>query len=175
MVTDIVFDFIKILLPAAMVLYAVFLVVKSFLNKEYEKKLIDIKLKNTDIILPIRLQAYERVVMLLERISPNNLLLRVSDPHMTCSQLHQKLVQEIRSELNHNLSQQVYMSDEAWNLVKKGIEDIIIIVNTSSELVDPNARGIELAKKMVENILQKNTDPIMPALTYVKNEIRSVF
>jgi hypothetical protein len=86
---DQILDLVKIILPAATVLYAMFLVMKTFLNKEYEKKLLDIKLENNKIVLPIRLQAYERICLFLERISMNNLIIRVNDPMYTVSQLQQ--------------------------------------------------------------------------------------
>ena len=168
-------DFIKILLPASLILYAVFLVVKAFLNKEYERKLLDIKTDNNKIVLPIRLQAYERICMYLERISLNNLIIRVNDPAFTSSQLQQKLLMEIRNEYNYNISQQVYMSIEAWGLVKKATEDTVSLINTSAESLNGELRGIELAKRIFENHLQKNVDPINTALIFIKNEIQSIF
>ncbi len=168
-------DLIKIIAPASLVLYAVFLVVKSFLNKEYEKKVLDIKMENTKIVLPIRLQAYERMCLFLERVSLNNLIIRVNDPSFNSLQLQQTMLQEIRNEYNHNLSQQVYMSDEAWNMVKKAMEDIVSLINTASEHVSNESRGIELAKKIFEIHLNRTTDSLGGALLYLKSEIRTVF
>jgi len=68
-------EFAKLLIPAAAVLYGMYLVVKSFVQKELDKAEIDIRSKNTAVILPLRLQAYERISLLLERIAPNNLSL----------------------------------------------------------------------------------------------------
>lgn len=172
---EIILDLIKIFLPASMVLYGVFLVVKSFLNKEYEKKIIDYKMDNTKIVLPIRLQAYERICLFLERISLNNLIIRINNPQFSAGQMQQALLSEIRNEYNHNLSQQVYMSDEAWLAVRKSMEDIVSIINTAGEQTPSDARGIELAKKIFEGLLQLSQDPVNQALTFVKNEIRVVF
>lgn len=172
---EILLDLIKIFLPASMVLYGVFLVVKAFLNKEYEKKIIEYKMDNTKIVLPIRLQAYERVCLFLERISLNNLIIRINNPAFSAGQMQQALLSEIRNEFNHNLSQQVYMSDEAWLAVRKSMEDIVGIINKAGEQTPSDARGIELAKKIFDGLLQLNHDPISHALTIVKNEIRVVF
>jgi hypothetical protein len=168
-------DFIKILLPAGIVLYAMYLTIKSFLNKEFEKKLIDIKIKNTDIVLPVRLQAYERMCLFLERISPHNLLIRVNDPAYSVGELHQILLREIREEYTHNMSQQVYMSDKAWAMVKKTMEDIVSVINASSANLSREARSIELAKVIFENLAQRSEDPTANALKFLKNEIRQVF
>lgn len=172
---EIVTDLIKIFLPAITVLYGVFLIVKSFLNKEYEKKILDLKMQNTTIVLPIRMQAYERICLFLERISLNNLIIRVNNPSFNSAQLQQALLAEIRNEYNHNVSQQVYMSDEAWLQVRKAMEDIVGIINSSSELVQSDSRGIELAKKIFENLLSRPQDPVLQSLTFIKNELRIVF
>ncbi|HSZ26338.1 MAG TPA: hypothetical protein VK766_11480, partial [Cytophagaceae bacterium] len=143
---EIIGDFLKILLPAAAVMYGMFLTVKSFLNKDLEKRLVDIRIKNNELVLPIRLQAYERMALFLERISPHNLILRVNDPAYNVIQLHQRMLMEIREEYNHNLSQQVYMSDQAWGLVKTSMEEVIAVINKSTINIPPDAKGIELAK-----------------------------
>jgi hypothetical protein len=168
-------DFLKIVLPAAAVMYAMFLTVRSFLNKDFEKKLVEIRIKNNELILPIRLQAYERIALFLERISPHNLIMRVNDPAYNVAQLHQRMLMEIREEFNHNLSQQVYMTDQAWGLVKNSVEEVIAIINKSSSGIPPDARGIELAKMVFENLVQRNEDPVSKALKFIKAEIQQVF
>jgi hypothetical protein len=175
-------DLIKILLPAAAVMYAMYLIVRSFLNnqfqiinKEFEKKLVDIKVENTKTILPLRLQAYERMCLFLERISPHSLVLRINNPAYNVVQFQQQLLKEIRDEFNHNLSQQVYMSDASWGLIKNSMEEIISLINQSASTLAGDARGLELAKMIFENLLQRSEDPTSKALKFVKNEIRQVF
>ena len=168
-------DFIKILLPAAIVLYAMYLTVKTFLTKEFEKKLIDIKVKNSEIVLPIRLQAYERMCLFLERISPHNLIVRVNDPSFSVGQLHQVLLREIREEYSHNMSQQIYMSDQSWTMIKSAMDQVVAIINSSSEALPREARGIELAKVVLDRLLQLPEDPTSKALKFIKNEIQRVF
>ncbi|MDB5272193.1 MAG: hypothetical protein JWO58_560 [Chitinophagaceae bacterium] len=168
-------DLLKIVLPAGMILYAMYLVVKSFLTKDFERRLIDLKVKNTEIILPIRLQAYERMSLFLERISLSHLIVRVNDPSYNVNQFQQILLAEIRNEFQHNLSQQVYMSDQTWVLIKKAMEDIVSTVNMAGSVLPPDARGIELARKVFEIQADRNEDPTAPALKYLKDEIRKVF
>lgn len=172
---NIIADFVKILLPASIVLYAMYLTVKTFLTKDFEKRLIDIKLKNSETVLPIRLQAYERMCLFLERISLHNLLVRVNDPSYNVAQLHQVLLREIREEYNHNMSQQVYMSDQAWTMVKNAMDENTNIVNHASAGLPREARGIELAKVVLERLLQLSEDPTSKALKFLKSEIRQVF
>ena len=98
-----IIDFIKILVPAALVLYAMYLTVKAFLNKELEKTRLEIKEKNIEVVLTVRLQAYERIVLFLESMSPNNLVTRVNQGEMTAKVFQQIMMREIRDEYNHNV------------------------------------------------------------------------
>lgn len=168
-------EFVKILLPAAIVLYAMYLTVQAFLNKELEKKLVDIKVRNTEVVLPVRLQAYERMCLFLERISPNNLILRLNNDMFSATELHQVILSEIREEYNHNVSQQVYMSDEAWNQVKSSMEEIISIINNAAGQVHTEGRSMDLAKAIFEIIIQQDLNPAGKALKFVKDEIRQSF
>lgn len=172
---EILAELAKLTIPAAIVLYGMYLTVKSFTNKELEKSLVDLKMKNRDIILPIRLQAYERICLFLERISPNNLVMRLNDSGVNAKQFQQILLSEIRSEYNHNLSQQVYMTDNAWKLVVNVKEEIIAVVNQAGHALQDDAKSIELAKKIFSLMAEKDIDPVVTALSEIKNEIRQVF
>ena len=168
-------DFLKILAPAGLVLYAMYLVVKSFLNKEIDKIRLEYKANNSKEVIPIRLQAYERVVLFLERISANNLVMRLNQPQLSARELQQMMLMEIRDEYNHNVSQQVYMSDDAWELVKNAKEDLIISINKASQKMDENSSSTDLAKQLFEEVITKEVDPITLALHEVKDEIRQSF
>lgn len=172
---EILAELAKLIIPAAIVLYGMYLTVKSFTQKELEKSILELKMKNRDTILPIRLQAYERICLFLERISPNNLILRLNDATFNAKQLQQVLLGEVRNEFNHNLSQQVYMTDNGWELVKNAKEEIIEVINKAGEAVPENAKGVELARQIFEQMTEKEQDPIAIALTKIKNEIRQAF
>ncbi len=168
-------DLVKVLLPAALVLYGMYLTVNAFLKKDFERRLVDIKLKNTDITLPLRLQAYERMCLFLERITPNNLILRANNGDFSAPELHGLLLSEIREEFGHNLSQQVYMSDDAWYQVKGAMEEVIVLINNAAGQVGPDARGMDLARRVFETIIAEEVDPTGRALKFLKNEVRENF
>jgi len=168
-------EFIKIIVPAALVLYAMYLTVRTFLNKQIERNKLEVKARNTEIVLPIRLQAYERIVLFLERISPNNLITRLDHAEMSAVEFQQVLLREIRDEYNHNVSQQVYMGEEVWELVKNAKEDLIVTINTAAEKTEKNSTSMALAKQIFEVMISKEVDPITLALHEVKDEIRGSF
>ena len=179
---DALIEILKITLPAGLVLYAMFLVVRSFTNKELKEKYAVIKaqeqerlIENQKESLPIRLQAYERIILLLERISPGNMLRRLDPTEVVVGAFQQILLLEINNEFNHNLSQQLYMSDEAWNLTRQAVQESILLINNSAASLEESAPGIELSKKILENARDHDINPTFGALSYIKEEARNLF
>jgi hypothetical protein len=168
-------DFVKIVVPAAVVLFAVFLTVKAFITKEIELKKLEVRARSIETILPARLQAYERITLFLERVSPQNLLIRLSDPGYSARDFQKLLLDEIRNEYNHNVSQQVYMSEEVWNLVKNAKEDLLLLINDASSKMTAESKSIDLSRKIFEIALEKKVDPLGHALSEVKKEIQQTF
>ncbi|MBN8653881.1 MAG: hypothetical protein J0L67_20800 [Cytophagales bacterium] len=168
-------EFGKILIPAALVLYAVYLTVRSFIIKEIELKKLEIRTRSIETILPARLQAYERMTLFLERIAPQNLLIRLNNPGFTARDFQRVLLDEIRSEYNHNVSQQVYMSEEVWNQVRNAKEDLVMVINDAASTLSAEATSIELSKKIFELIMAKQVDLIGLALSELRREIQQTF
>lgn len=168
-------DLLKILLPAGIVLYGMYLVVVSFLSKERERTLVELKTQNSQTILPIRLQAAERICLFLERITPNNLVRRSNPGSLTAGELHTLLLVEMREEFNHNFSQQVYFSEETWEAVKRAVEEVTTILNQSRQMLNDDAKGIDMAKAIFAQTLERKNDVISYALKQVKSEIQIYF
>lgn len=172
---DAVIEFGKILIPASIVLYAAYLLVRSFLAKEIELKKLEVRGKSIETILPLRIQAYERITLFLERISPQNLLIRLNPGPVPAKEFQQILLYEIRNEFNHNVSQQVFMSEAVWEMVKNAKEDLTVTINDAANELGPEASSLDLSKKVVEKFIGKPVDPIAHALLEVKREIQQTF
>lgn len=173
--SSVIVELLKLILPAVFVLYGMYLTIKAFLDREMEKITLQTKQKNTEVVLPIRLQAYERLSLLLERIYPNNLLVRLNDSSYSAKDFQSVLLREIREEYNHNLSQQIYVSDSVWAKVKNAIESINTVINEAGFEVGDESRGIDLAKLVFEKVIAWQNDPVQEALFELKNEIGSEF
>jgi hypothetical protein len=163
------------LLPASIVLYGAFLMVRSFLTREVDLRRLEVRSRAIETILPARLQAYERMTLFLERIAPQNLLIRLNDPAYSARDFQKVLLDEIRNEYNHNVSQQVYMSEQVWNLIKSSKEDLTVLINEAATQVGAAATSLDLAKRIFELSNQKGVDPIAHALSELKKEIQQVF
>lgn len=168
-------EFGKILIPASLVLYAVYLTVRSFMIKEIELKKLEIRTRSIETILPARLQAYERMTLFLERIAPQNLLIRLNNPGFSARDFQKILLDEIRNEYNHNVSQQVYMGEEVWNQIRNAKEDLVILINEAASTMAAEANSIELSKKIFEMVMEKKVDLIGMALSELRKEIQQTF
>lgn len=170
-----VVEFIKILGPASLVLYAVYLMVRAQIRREIDLKKWEVRTRSMETILPARLQAYERMTLFLERISPQNLLIRLNNPGFSARDFQKVLLDEIRNEYNHNASQQVYMGEEVWSQIKNAREDLIILINEAASQLKPDASSLDLSKKIFEMSMEKKVDLIAHALTELKKEIQQTF
>lgn len=171
-----VIEIFKIILPAAAVFVAAFLIVQRFLENDQKRRDYELKKSSHATITPLKIQAYERVVIFLERIHPNSLVVRVNKHGMNAHQLHMELVKTIKTEYEHNLSQQIYVSYNAWELVKTAKEEIIKLVNISATKV-PNENTSNDLAMMILNITA-NLEKKLPnevALEYVKKEVSQIF
>lgn len=172
---ELIADLLKLIVPAALVLYGMYLTVKLLLEREADRHKNETKTEYVKTVIPIRLQAYERMVLFLERISPNNLLVRLSGNATTVLEFQQLLLQDIRDEYNHNLSQQIYMSDAAWEHIQTAMNEVVTLINQASGNTSPDAQPIELAKRLFEHIIQQDKQPTAAALKFVKAEIQEQF
>jgi hypothetical protein len=172
---EILGDFLKIVLPALLVLLGIYISMDALLRRQMEKSVLEMRAGFTETILPIRLQAYERMALFLERISLQNLILRVNQPGMNAAGLQSVMLREIREEFSHNLSQQVYMGQGTWVLIRNAMEDIVSMINTCAQEVDPEAPAIELARILFERMMQQGNDSVQKAMAELKGEISVYF
>src|SRR5688572_4614523 len=172
---DALIEFGKILIPASVVLYAAYLLVRSFVQKDIDLKKLEIRGRSIETVLPNRLHAYERMTLFLERMSPQNLLVRLNTASIPAKDFQQLLLAEVRNEYNHNVSQQVYISEEVWTLIKNAKEDLVVMINEAATEVADGSSSLDLAKKIFEKTMSKQVDPIAHALSELKKEIQRTF
>jgi hypothetical protein len=163
------------LLPSLVVLAVAYFLVKSFLEHEEKKRGLDIRLEMQKTTLPIRMQAYERLVLLLERMQPSNLLIRVSAPGMNARQLQAALTTNVRDEFDHNLSQQLYISAQAWELIRSSKEETVKLINAAASGLDESASATDLGSALLSRSLEIEKLPVQKAMDFLKTEAREIF
>ncbi len=164
-------DILKITIPALIVFLTAWVLLRNLLRNDQDKRRQELVLMNSKTVTPIKLQAYERIVLFLERISLESLLVRVSTPGMTVPQLHSALLSAIRGEFEHNLSQQIYMSQQAWEVVRNARSNMIKIINSEVEKMPADSSGMALSKQLLEKIMELEKEPTKAAIEYIKNEV----
>jgi len=162
-------------IPALVVFATTFIMIFLHFRNEDKKRKVEIHSKSLDVVLPLRLQAYERIILLLERITPANLIIRVQHPGMNVSQLQSELLATIRQEFEHNISQQMYISSELWRKVTETKENLVKRINTSVIELKPGSPSIELIKELLEGQIENDVTSTTYAIELVKKELRQLF
>jgi len=168
-------EILKYLLPSLVVFATTFYMVRKYFNEEEKKRKQQNFTNNQNIIVPLRLQAYERMVLFLERISPESLIIRINRPGYTCQQLQTELLNAIRSEYEHNLSQQIYVSAGAWEMLKNARGRTIQLINKMAEKVPNDSPSINLSRAILEIIVDQEKIPAADALNFIKKEFAQLF
>jgi len=168
-------ELLKYTVPSLVVLATAYYLLKLFLDKEAEKTQFQRKLDVQKITLPVRMQAYERLVLLLERIEPSGLLVRCNRAGMSAAELHSELLQSIRSEFDHNLSQQLYVSAKAWEMVRNAREETVKRFNTTAMQLPADASAADLASLILINDIDSEKSAVKDALDLLKMEARNNF
>ena len=144
-------------------------------TKAEEKKLkISLLKENKQYSLPLRLQAYERMTLYLERINPSKLLIRVTSINNDKNAYVISLISTIEQEFEHNLTQQIYISDKCWSIIIASKNATIQLIKKTAE--DETVTNVTNAQELREVILQKllkSTPPSNTALAFIKDEVRS--
>ena len=149
-------------------------IVKEFLAREEKKQLAEMKADNIRVALPLRLQAYERCVLFLERISPVSLILRIAQPGMSALQFQVALSQTVRDEFEHNLSQQIYISGDAWDKLRTAKEEMLKYINSAASGINENAGSAEYAAALMDLENKNHHSAHAEALKFIADEARTV-
>jgi hypothetical protein len=168
-------EILKYILPSFIVFGATYFVMSKYLDNDYRKQLLLLRKENQKETTPLRLQAFERVVLFLERIAMDKLVLRVHKPGMSAKMLQAELIRTINDEFNHNLTQQVYISATSWVAVKKAKDESIKVINIAGTQLDSIATGANLGQKIFEIMMTLEASPTQLAINTLKQEVRQLF
>jgi RNase H-fold protein (predicted Holliday junction resolvase) len=172
---EVVVDILMFIIPSIIVFAVAYYFVTKFLDDQRNTRLMEFKKEHSKQITPIKLQAYERLALFLDRISPDNLVVRLSKSGQSAGQLRQALIQTITDEFNHNISQQIYVSDQSWSMIKAVKEQIIGIVELSYKECDENESGPSLGKRILTKLMAEKQIPTQRAIELLKKEIEIIF
>lgn len=160
------------LLPALVVGAIAYYFFQMHIRNEENRRRFILRQENQKTALPLRLQAYERMTLFLERISLGKLLLRVKPDGRSTEEYENLLSQSIDLEFEHNLAQQIYLTGECWNVIKTAKNATIGMIRKAAKLED-----VDNAEKLREILLTNLMDQASPtdaALDYIKKDVRNI-
>ncbi|MFD2567519.1 DUF7935 family protein [Pseudotenacibaculum haliotis] len=157
-------------LPALVTGGVAYFIFSGFLKQENSEKKLELLAEKKKESLPVKLQAYERMLLFCERINPVKLLLRVKPIGDNTDAYLQLLLANIDQEFDHNLVQQLYIGDECWNVI---IASKSAVINTLKQIANTS----ESASDFRENVLleySKKVPQTDTAIAFLKNDVRKL-
>lgn len=110
-------------------------------------------------VLNLKLLAYERIILFIERMKPDSLIPRTVSASMNSNEYHSLLIREIRQEFEYNLSQQLYLGENTWHIVTNFKDNIVTLINTAASDCEPGKPASDLARKVLECYIGSEIKP----------------
>jgi len=172
---SVIFEILKFTIPSLIMFWVVQSLFKQFLQGQQQMRLLEIKQSQQGATMPLRLQAYERLSLFLERISIPNLVARLRTEGMQSGALRLALMMGIQQEYEHNITQQVYVSEKLWEIISLAKTDTVNVVISVAENVDPKSDANELIQALFRFLEERNQSPLLTAQAAIKKEAGLLF
>lgn len=172
---EIVVTFLVGFIPAAAICVVVYLFLKKQNDTQVQRVAMELKKERQQHLLPSRVEAYQRVVLFMERISPSNIVMRLHNPVKPAKAMQADLLKSIREEYDHNVAQQIFISTQAWDMVKNAKEETIKIINIAGNAMEETATGMDLSAKIFEVVAEVGELPTEITIKFLKEELQRLF
>lgn len=163
-------EILKYTLPGLIVFLTAYFVLKQYLNHQEQMKMMELRQNTNSITLPLKLQAYERLSLFCERIAIPSLILRLNQPGMNTQALRYAMLISIQKEFEHNITQQMYISEQLWRIIKMASDQVVDTINLIASRTgheSPSEVFVESYYKFSEEL---KFDPLEKALAGIKQE-----
>lgn len=172
---EVALEILKYILPAAIVFVGVYFVMQNFLENELKKVELKYRSDNRELVTPTRLQAYERMVLYLERINLPNMVMRMYRQGQSANELQNSMLDAIRAEYEHNMAQQLYITTPTWKTIMQAREETKKIINGCRGQLKDNASGLELSQFILELVGKTERTYAEVAIEALKRDLNRIF
>jgi hypothetical protein len=172
---DVVLQIALIIFPAGAVLLTTIFFLRKETSKEVRSMQIELRKSRQEYFLPSRVEAYQRSVLLMERIHPNSLVMRLHNPGLPARALQAEFLKAIREEYDHNVAQQLFVSPQGWQMVKNSKEETIKIINIAGNQMLATSTGMDLSAKIFEIVAEVGQLPTEITVEFLKKELQELF
>lgn len=166
---QVVLEIIKVTVPALIVFLTVYFLMKEYFKKEYNMRMLEYKKDGKGTTLPLRLQAYERLALYCERVRVENLINRLQGVDASPELLKNAMVISLQQEYEHNIAQQVYVSESLWKIVKLAKNQIVVMITQVYEALPENATAQDYKLALIA-ATSRLENPLDTALSAIKKE-----
>lgn len=174
-IPSVLIDFIIIFLGIFLALFAIYAILKKDIQGLISTKQYESNKEIRSHLLPLRLQAHERLIIFIDRIDPSNMMLRLHHQGIGILELQAAVLNEVRSEYQHNITQQLYVDPATWQVIKKLKDDTIAMVNNGVQGLGTEATGKDLSKTILEHMAGIEDNPYDLTIGLIKIEIQRLF
>lgn len=145
----VILEIIKTTAPALIVFATVYYLMKTFFANQRAMKQMELTNSAKSTTVPMRLQAYERLSLLCERISVPNLVLRLREEGMSVNDLRMAMLISVQKEMEYNVTQQVYVGENLWQIVKLSRDQVTAIINEVAAKLPEGSDGADYARALL--------------------------
>jgi hypothetical protein len=168
-----IIELVSYTLPTLIIGFVLYHFIELYTNNEKEKRNYLLQKESKPDVLSLRLQAYERMTLFLERINPSQLLVRITPISDDKNDYANFVIAQIEQEFEHNLAQQIYISDECWSTIttaKNATIQMLLMATKNAKISDAN----QLREVVLKELLDKQS-PSGAALIFLRNEVRQLW
>lgn len=165
-------EILKYSIPALIVFVTVYFILTKYLNQQYNLETLKLRQQELKNTLPLKLQAYERIALLCERISPDQLVYRLNGPQMSAKDLQKAMMISVQKEYEHNLSQQIYISENLWKIVSLAKNEVLNIISNIEVFEEGTSN--DFANQILRAYRSIKLDPIAQTKSALKKEIELI-
>lgn len=172
---EIILDIIKTTVPALIVFLTVYFIIKQYFDNQYRLQLAELQRKNKEMTMPLRLGAYERMSVFLERLNLHKLVLRLRTESMTARDLNVAILVAVEHEWDHNVSQQVFVSSELWQILNMAKNEAMSLSNRVAGNQPEGASGMDFSLALFEHLDKEPQIALMNSQNAIRREVQVLF
>ena len=169
-----IFDIIKYTLPSLIVFATSYFVLKQYITSQYNMKAMEMKTKYRKDAIPLKLAAYERLLLLCDRLDLPNLILRLKTKAMNAVELKNAMIISLQQEYEHNMAQQLYTSQQLWDIITLSKNDLMAIVNSASQDYNTTHSADDLANAIMHKYASLQKKPLDYSIAAIKEEAKII-
>ena len=167
-------EILKFTIPALIVFATSYFILKQYLNNHYNLRVLELRTNFSKDAIPLKIKAYERLLLFCERISIPNLVMRLNTKAITKENLKNVMMISIQKEFEHNIAQQLYISNNLWQIINVTKNEMINLISVQADALSSSSSGQDLANLLIKSNNELKKAPVDIAIEAIKEEAKVI-